>query len=126
MTVTGAPHGTSTGYKHWRCRCPECRAHNAQTSREYNTRRKQTSSDRLPFAPLAEYCRFSYRPPDEAADEHAGPVAWVQQAVGYRWGRHAIQKWERYGMSLGQADEAATEIGVNIEHIWLELRDTAA
>jgi len=45
--VEGAPHGTITGYKTWRCRCEACR----QARRAYDRRRRScahTASSRVP------------------------------------------------------------------------------
>ena len=34
------PHGTSSGYSYWRCRCPECRAYHAAEARRMRRNRR--------------------------------------------------------------------------------------
>lgn len=76
----------------------------------------------LPFGPLADVCAARWRPINRSVTRitMAGQVA---QVVGVH--RMQSYRWERFGLTIDAADDAANRLGMHPSELWPEWWEVA-
>ena len=74
-----------------------------------------TASARLPFGPVEELVRRSWRPLNPPFDQPFGTAALADRLDV---SRHTVIRWRRDGLTEQRADEAAIRLGSHPAILW--------